>query len=68
MHALVTRLTGDTDKPREKVLTEAWPETESPVHNQVRIRTQYPGITNGTERNALIGCNYAHPDDTLLTG
>lgn len=68
MRALVTRLNGGTDKPREKVLVEDWPETESPVRNQVSIRTRYSGITNGTERNDLIGGNYAHTDDTLPAG
>ena len=68
MRALVTRLTGDAEKTREKVLVEDWPAPASPARNEVRIRTRYSGITNGTEHNDLVGGNYAHPDDKLPAG
>jgi len=63
MRALVTRLL--PDKRREKVLVPDWPEPDAPVGNQVRTRTLFSGVTNGTERNDLLGGNYAHPDDAL---
>lgn len=63
MRALVTRL--QSDGRREKVLVHDWPEPDAPTGNQVKVRTIYTGITNGTERNDLIGGNYAAPDDQL---
>ncbi len=66
MRALVTRLR--PDKRREKVLVNDWPAPEGPTGNQVKTRTIYSGITNGTERNDLVGGNYAHPDDALPAG
>lgn len=63
MRAIVTRLkNGNT---REKVLVDDWPDPESPADNEVRTRTIYSGITNGTERNELLGGNYAHADEDL---
>jgi 2-desacetyl-2-hydroxyethyl bacteriochlorophyllide A dehydrogenase len=66
MRALVTRLL--PDKRREKVLVHDWPEPKGPVKNQVKTRTIYSGITNGTERNDLIAGNYATPDSALPAG
>ena len=66
MRALVTRLL--PDKSREKVLVDDWPEPEAPTGDQIRTRTLYSGITNGTERNDLIKGNYAHPDEMLPAG
>jgi 2-desacetyl-2-hydroxyethyl bacteriochlorophyllide A dehydrogenase len=34
----------------------------------VRTRTRYSAVTNGTERNDLVGGNYAHADDVLPKG
>jgi 2-desacetyl-2-hydroxyethyl bacteriochlorophyllide A dehydrogenase len=45
-----------------------WPEPADPVGNQVKTRTIYSGVTNGTERNDLTGGNYAHPDEKLPAG
>jgi len=53
MGALVTRLL--PDKRREKVLVPDWPEPAAPAGNQVTTRTVYSGVTNGTERNDLLG-------------
>ena len=66
MRAIVTRLKDDLQ--REKVLVTDWPEPQSPAGNQVKTRTLYSGITNGTERNDLIRGNYAHADAQLPAG
>jgi 2-desacetyl-2-hydroxyethyl bacteriochlorophyllide A dehydrogenase len=63
MRILVTRLRND--KKREKVLATDWPDPPSPAANQVKTKTLYSGLTNGTERNDLLGGNYAHPDEAL---
>ncbi len=63
MRALVTRLR--PDGRREKVLVSDWPAPPAPGPTQVRTQTLYTGITNGTERNDLIGGNYATPDAHL---
>jgi 2-desacetyl-2-hydroxyethyl bacteriochlorophyllide A dehydrogenase len=63
MRALVTRLLPDTR--RERVLVGDWPEPKAPVRNQIKTKTLFSGITNGTERNCLIGGNYAPPDSAL---
>ena len=63
MRALVTRLRADGQ--REKGLVTDWPEFEAPVGNQIKTQTVYTGITNGTERNDLLGGNYALPQDEL---
>ena len=63
MRALVTRLMADGR--REKVLVEDWPDPPPPGPGQVKTRTLYTGITNGTERNDLVGGNYAQPDSNL---
>ena len=66
MRALVTRLR--SDRLREKVLVSDWRDPGRPVGNQVRTRTLFSGVTNGTERNDLVGGNYAHRDDELPAG
>lgn len=63
MKALVTRLRNDN--VREKLLVDDWDAPPAPVANQIKTRTLYSGITNGTERNDLIGGNYAHGDEML---
>ena len=59
---------GLPDKRRQKVLVHDWPEPEGPTGNEVKTETIYSGITNGTERNQLIGGNYAPKDEQLPTG
>ena len=59
---------GLPDKRRQKVLVHDWPEPEGPNSNEVKAETIYSGITNGTERNQLIGGNYAPKDEQLPTG
>ena len=59
---------GLPDKRRQKMLVDGWPEPEEPTGNEVKTETIYSGITNGTERNQLIGGNYAPKDDQLPTG
>ena len=66
MRALVTSLR--PDKRREKRLVTDWPEPGRPEGNQVKTETICSGITNGTERNDLVGGNYAHPDEELPSG
>jgi 2-desacetyl-2-hydroxyethyl bacteriochlorophyllide A dehydrogenase len=66
MRALVTRLL--PDRRREKVLVTDSPDPPAPVGNQVRTQTVYSGVTNGTERNDLLGGNYAHADEDLPAG
>ena len=66
MRALVTRLRND--RTREKLLVDDWPDPGNPAGNQVRTRTVFSGVTNGTERNDLNRGNYAHPDEELPAG
>ena len=66
MRALVTRLR--EDRTREKVLVHDWPDPGRPAAGQVRTRTIYSAVTNGTERNDLVGGNYAHADEALPKG
>ncbi len=66
MRALVTRLLDDGR--REKVLVHDWPDPGAPQGNQLRIQALYTGVTNGTERNDLLGGNYATPDGQLPHG
>ena len=61
-------LQGLPDKRRQKVLVPDWPDPEGPSGNEVKTRTIYTGVTNGTERNQLIGGNYAPADSELPTG
>ena len=61
-------LQGLPDKRRQKVLVPDWPDLEGPSGNEVKTRTIYSGVTNGTERNQLTGGNYAPADADLPTG
>lgn len=63
MRAIVTRL--KPDGTREKVLVDDWQDSGAAADNEVRTRTLYSGLTNGTERNELIKGNYARADDEL---
>jgi 2-desacetyl-2-hydroxyethyl bacteriochlorophyllide A dehydrogenase len=63
MRAIVIRL--GAGGRREKALVNNWPDADKPTGNQVRTETLYSGITNGTERNDLLGGNYAHAEDSL---
>ena len=58
---------GLPDKRRQKVLIHDSPEPGAPTGNEVKTETIYSGITNGTERNQLIGGNYAPKDEQLPT-
>jgi len=66
MRALVTRLR--SDRTREKVLVTDWKKPEGPGQFEVLTQTVYSGVTNGTERNDLVGGNYAHKDEELPSG
>ncbi len=61
-------LQGLPDKRRQKVLVRDWPDLKGPSGNEVKTRTIYSGVTNGTERNQLTGGNYAPADADLPTG
>ena len=63
MRVLITRL--DSSGRREKVLVTDGPDPGAPVGNEIKTQTLYSGITNGTERNQLVGGNYATPEDKL---
>ena len=66
MKAIVTKLL--PDKRRETVVVNDWPEPAPPTGNEVLCEAVYTGLTNGTERNQLIGGNYSAPDERLPTG
>lgn len=53
------------DGKRRKDLFDTWPHPGKPTGDQILTRTLYSGVTNGTERNDLLGGNYATPDDKL---
>lgn len=57
MRALVTRLSAEG--VREKALVADWPEPRSPTAHEVRTRTLFTAMTNGTDLNDLQGGNYA---------
>ena len=60
MRALVTVL--EADGRRGKRLVDDWPEyTDALKGNEIKTRTIYSGITNGTERNNMLGGNYSRP-------
>lgn len=65
MKAIVTLLL--PDKRREKNVVTDWTEPEPPVRNEVLCQAVFTGLTNGTERNLLVGGNYSVPDDHLPT-
>lgn len=66
MRALVIKLL--PDKRREKTLVNDWKEPSEPQGNQVLCEAVFTGLTNGTERNQLIGGNYAPSDENLPSG
>lgn len=66
MKAIVTQLL--PDKRRETVVVNDWPEPAPPVGNEVLCEAVYTGLTNGTERNQLIGGNYSAPKERLPAG
>ena len=47
------------DKRREKVVATDWKEPAPPIGNEVLCQALFTGLTNGTERNQLIGGNYS---------
>lgn len=66
MRALVIKLL--PDKRREKTLVTDWKEPSAPKGNEVLCEAVFTGLTNGTERNQLIGGNYAPADEHLPCG
>ena len=66
MKAIVTRLL--PDRRREKVLVTGWQDLNLPTGSQVKTQTLFSGVTNGTERNDLLGGNYANKDEVLPRG
>ena len=66
MKAIVTTLL--PDKRREKIVVPDWKEPAPPVRNEVLCQAVFTGLTNGTERNQIIGGNYSPPDDRLPAG
>ena len=63
MRAIVLR--NRADGVREKVLVEDWPQERAPGEGEIKTRTLFTGITNGTERNQLIRGNYSPADERL---
>lgn len=63
MRMLVTHI--GEDGIRFKTLVDDWPDVGRPGNHQILTRTLFSGVTNGTERNDLIGGNYATPTDKL---
>ena len=66
MKAIVTKLL--PDKRREKTVVTDWKEPAPPVRNEVLCQAVFTGLTNGTERNQIIGGNYSASDDRLPAG
>ncbi len=66
MKAIVIKLL--PDKRREKTVVTDWKEPAPPVGNEVLCEAVFTGLTNGTERNQLIGRNYAPADVSLPCG
>lgn len=56
---------GDRGGGRRKVLVDDWPDPGDPSPTEVRTVTLATGVTNGTERNDLLGGNYAVPEAAL---
>ena len=65
MRALVVKLL--PDERREKVVVDDWKEPAPPVGNEVLCQAVFTGLTNGTERNQLIGGNYSASSERLPT-
>ena len=66
MKAIVIKLL--PDKRREKTVVTDWGEPALPQRNEVLCEAVFTGLTNGTERNQLIGGNYAPADESLPCG
>ena len=66
MRALMTLRRADGK--REKVLVDNWDDLPLLQADEVRTETLFTGLTNGTERNGLIGGNYAPSDQSLPAG
>ncbi len=66
MKAIVIKLL--PDKRREKTVVTDWKEPAPPERNEVLCKAVFTGLTNGTERNQLIGGNYAPADASLPCG
>jgi len=66
MRALIMQLM--SDGRREKVCRPDWAEPAAPGPGQVKTRTLFSGVTNGTERNGLLRGNYSMPDEALPAG
>lgn len=66
MKAIVIKLL--PDKRREKTVVTDWKEPAPPERNEVLCEAVFTGLTNGTERNQLIGGNYAPSDESLPCG
>ena len=64
MKVLATQLLDD-GRRKKSILENLEQEPGSPAANQIKTKTLFTGVTNGTERNDLIGGNYAHPDEAL---
>ena len=60
MRALVVKSL--PDKRREKVVATDWKVPAHPIGNEVLCQAIFTGLTNGTERNQLIGGNYSTSD------
>ena len=63
MRILVTQR--NEDGSRFKSMVADWEESGPLAPSQVRTKTLYSGVTNGTERNDLLRGNYCKPDDML---
>lgn len=63
MKVLATHL--GADGLREKFLIENWPDPEGVKPGCFLTKTLHTGVTNGSERNDLIGGNYSSPDEKL---
>ena len=65
MRAFVVKLL--PDERREKIVVGDWKEPAPPVGNEVLCQAVFTGLTNGTERNQLIGGNYSASSERLPT-
>lgn len=50
---------------RYKHLVDGWEDPGPLEPNHIKTKTLYSGVTNGTERNDLLGGNYSKPDSML---
>lgn len=63
MRAISMRMVADGRRFKGPV--DDWKEPAAPTGNQVKTRTLFSGVTNGTERNGLVRGNYAPKDEHL---